>query len=175
MFLRHAPSHIDAVRRDSLGDGYILLADGVHLAQPDERLHKLLAEVGVRGIYMWTVRPGPESEEEHVVYVGRTNSLARRVSEYLRGFQPHSVNDFKLKVFQNQLLKHHGSARLALYFKKAAVESLPQDEKKAISVFEPILNKRLKTTAEAQAEFRQAFENYYYEGFKPFLPATSDA
>ena len=175
MFLRHQASLLDAVRRAALSSGFVRRADGVKLASPDEPFRALLQEVGLTGIYLWTVRPGPIQEDEHVVYVGRTNSLARRIAEYLRGFQPHSVNDFKLQIFQERLFMARSSSQLSLYFRSEPVEKLPRAEKEAIDLFKPLLNERMKTSPEAQEDFRRAFTRYYATGFTTFLPGASDA
>jgi hypothetical protein len=150
-------------------------ADGVNLASPDEPFRALLQENGLTGIYLWTIRPGTAQDDEHVVYVGRTNSLARRIAEYLRGFQPHSVNDFKLQIFQERLLESSRGSQLCLYFKPEPVENLPKAEKCAVDAFRPLLNERMKMSAEAQEDFRRAFKRYYAAGFTTFLPCAGDA
>ena len=175
MFLRHTASLIDAARRSQLSAEFLRRADGVNLAAPDESFRAAAKDDELAGIYLWTVRPGRAENDEHVIYVGRTNSLSRRIAEYLRGFQPHSVNDFKLQAFQEQLLSACGACRLALYFKPHPVKDLAKAETAAIRTFSPVLNERMKADPEAQKEFCQAFKRYYATGFIRYLPVDSDA
>lgn len=177
MPIYHPESLLIDTRHKKLVNEYHRYVDQARLASPSEQLRALASTNATSGIYVWTVRTGVEGTDEHVIYVGRTNLLARRVKEYLRGFQPHSVNDYKLQIFQEFLLRIDAHAVFMLYFKQEPTESLIASEKAAISAFNPLLNQKLGllVPTEAQVEFRNAFERYYAAGFSRFVVENVEA
>lgn len=172
MFLRHAESLLTSARRDRLLLEYPLIRDQAHFAEPHWAEQLRASAKHLSGIYIWTVRPGDSDADRHVAYVGRTRSLARRLAEYLAEFQPHSVNDHKLRVFQEHILDKFPQARFALHFKSVPDPDLAVEESVAIRLFEPLLNQKLSPPSAAREAFREAFMNYYLAGLNPFLPAV---
>lgn len=49
------------------------------------------------GIYFWVMRQG---ERVFRIYIGKTNSMSYRMQNYVGEFQPHSPNDYKLRIFR---------------------------------------------------------------------------
>lgn len=176
MFLSHADSLLnDKSRRDLDEQGFKQVADAVALRTGEGGALPLPAlPVTGSGIYCWTIRPSPAPDCEHVLYVGRTNAIERRFREYRRGFQPHSVNDYKLLVFQQELKRRCTGAHLALYFRPGPHpgKTLQQEETAAIGEFHPLLNRARMQVPDAERQaFQAAFERYYAAGFVAWLPA----
>lgn len=170
MFLRHDGSRLTGIRIDTLQLNYKLLCHRAHFAESLWVTQVQTASQGLSGVYLWTVASGEVGGDEHVAYIGRTRSLARRLSEYLGEFQPHSVNDHKLRVFQEHLLKKYPLGRFALHFKEVPASELVNEETEAVRFFCPLMNQKLVPPPTARQAFRDAFASYYLAGLAPFLP-----
>ena len=167
--IKNTESLLDTRKQRLADDGYALLIDSVHLEAEGKKLREMLKNHNFPGIYLWSVRPGITHVLEHAVYVGRTSSLSRRVYEYTRDFQPHSVNDYKLHVFQQRILKTHKDARLALYFRNTPSDHLVACETEAIINLKPLLNQRLSSSTEARDQYKKSFEAFYSESFESYI------
>jgi hypothetical protein len=120
----------------------------------------------VSGLYFWVMRHGGA---EYKIYVGQTNSLSYRVSNYVAAFQAHSPNDYKLQIFYAFMSELLPSAQLDLYFAPVVIETLDVEEKCAISEYGPLLNKLPRPTKEDRAELQRAFVTYYRSAFEQRL------
>ena len=168
MFLKHHESLLTTARRDRLQVEYPLIQDRAHFCEPSWAEQLRTASREWSGIYVWTLQSG--DTDQHVAYVGRTQSLARRLGEYLADFQPHSVNDHKLRVFQEHVLEKFPRACFALHFKRVKDHAqLAEEETAAVHLFEPLLNQKLSPPPAAKEAFLNAFKAYYLAGLSPFL------
>jgi len=118
------------------------------------------------GVYFFVLTIGLFS---YALYIGKTNSITRRVKEYLNEFQAHSPNDYKIQIFQKMVLKKVPKAQFSLYFRDADLNTYTALEKELIEQFNPIMNKRAIAGQGARVAFREAFEKYYRAGFEELL------
>jgi hypothetical protein len=130
----------------------------------------LTSAADIPGVYFWLMRDG---SNYYKIYVGKTKSLKRRVSDYLKGFQPHSPNDYKIRIFQEVVLNHIPTAGFILYFARASVETYTQLETEMVQRYAPLLNRRARLCGDAREVFQKAFEVYYRQGFEELLNAES--
>jgi hypothetical protein len=137
--------------------------NGTDLEKNRQVLEVISTYKGVPGIYFWVLR---YENAEYKVYIGKTNSLSYRVLNYVSEFQPHSPNDYKLRIFHTFLIELFPTATLDLYFAEKELNSLAQAETDAINRYNPLLNKLPKPTAEAKDELRKAFSLYYRSAFE---------
>lgn len=124
------------------------------------------------GIYFWVMRHD-ESESLFRIYIGKTNSLSGRLQNYFDGFQPHSTNDFKLRVFQSYLSEVAPTAALDLVFSPQKAEQLTQIENEAVNFYAPLLNRRLPATADSRLALQNAFSLFYRSAFDGLLKSAS--
>ena len=103
------------------------------------------------------------------VYVGKTNSVSFRLRNYVSDFQPHSPNDYKLRVFRLFLHEVAPEATLDLYFSQTDLADLTQAENLAVESFDPLLNRRQRPSAGARAVLSDAFSLYYRSAFERLL------
>lgn len=129
----------------------------------------LKAYSGKSGIYFWVLS---YKDNLHRIYVGKTNSLAHRIQNYSSAFQPHSPNDFKLQVFYTFTQELLPQSELFLYFSPCNVGALTQAEKEEINFFAPLLNRRMKASAEIRRKLQEAFVIYYQSCFQGALIAS---
>ena len=155
--------HIESVRQTSDQRGYEVVAEQVDITSRDATVNALRDYAKKSGVYFWVC----EFDKYCVAaYVGRTNNLLRRITEYSSNYQPHSPNDFKLRIFWHYC-ETRGANRLSLYFKPAeeSDRTLAAQEKEEIRALNPFLNKRQVPTAEARDCLLKAFEDYYVSAF----------
>ncbi|UCV28392.1 GIY-YIG nuclease family protein [Ferribacterium limneticum] len=126
----------------------------------------LNTDLATPGIYYWSMLVG---ESEYKIYVGKTNSLLRRIKDYLKEFQPHSPNDYKLRIFQQAAVKRYPNAKFSLRFFSANVANLTKLENDMVTLLDPLLNQRAKPPAQAKTALQHAFEAYYIAGFSTLL------
>lgn len=124
------------------------------------------------GVYFWAMGVGNQS---YRIYIGKTKSLARRVSDYMKDFQAHSPNDYKIRIFQQTIFDKHPEAQFRLHFVAASLETYTQVENDWIQRFDPLLNRRASASAGARDSFRKAFEAYYRAGFEEILTRPQSA
>lgn len=129
------------------------------LPKDDAVLQLLNTHNGVAGIYFWVLR---QEKVEYKLYLGKTNSLAKRLLNYLSEFQAHSPNDYKLRIFGAYLAELAPAAVLDLYFATKDSGSLSEAERTAIGRYKPLLINHLpRPNINAKKQLREAFEAYY--------------
>jgi hypothetical protein len=94
------------------GLGFRLLTSNVNLEAIDFNLPAIAAFKKQKAVYFWRMR---YNGEEYKIYVGKTNSLPRRLKEYGNKFQPGVPNDFKLRHFQSWSRSRFPGSALDLY------------------------------------------------------------
>src|SRR6266404_9225090 len=82
---------------ESLRAEYQPVLKGTDFGHSQELKEVISNYKGVQGIYFWVMR---QESLEYKIYVGKTKSLSDRVLNYISEFQPHSPNDYKLRIFQ---------------------------------------------------------------------------
>jgi len=114
------------------------------------------------GVYFWLMR---YKNDSYKIYIGKTNSLKRRVNDYTIDFQIHSPNDFKLQFFQNFIRSNLDGTNLDLHFMQCTKDDYTEKETKAINMFKPFINQRAKVSVEVKNKMKKAFEGYYHQIF----------
>lgn len=132
---------------------------------PDPMLRALR---DVAGIYFWTMRIGTSTFK---IYVGKTKSLPRRLSDYTNEFQVHAPNDYKLRFFQSFILSLEPDAAFDLHFAEGGAQGYTMDETEAVKEYGPLINERADTTAEDRETMKQAFSDHYSRIFAQKLGA----
>ena len=117
----------------------------------------------VTGVYFWVMEI---KSQQYRVYVGKTKSLKRRLSDYFNNFQIHSPNDYKLNFFQNYVLGLYPDARFDLYFMPCEISEYTQNETKMVNKFSPLINERPRVSQETKNKMKQAFREYYVSVFE---------
>ena len=128
------------------------------------RVDRVIADYKqVSGIYFWIMRHGNRMFR---IYIGKTNSMSYRMQNYISEFQPHSPNDYKLRIFRKFISEVAPSACLDLYFSGKSLAELTQAENLAVAAYDPLLNRRQRPSAEARTVLRDAFSLYYRSAFE---------
>lgn len=150
--------HLFILQPGDLRD-FRLVLDGVSLDERELLAEQLVGHRTAAGLYLWILKLG---DHQYKLYLGRTRSLQRRVDEYCRPFQPHSPNDFKLRVIEAFARRQDRTAILQLFF-KCLNDDLQLAETDAINHLSPLLNKlpRVGEQDKDKAAFEKAFVNYY--------------
>lgn len=161
---------ISRAQADSLRNDFTLLMPETDLSRCS-RVDRIIAEYKqVPGIYFWVMRRG---ERQYRIYIGRTNSMSYRMQNYVSEFQPHSPNDYKLRIFRTFLTESVPDAMLDLYFSPQNLAELTQAENLAVATYDPLLNRRQQPSAETRAILRDAFSVYYRSAFERLLQNDS--
>jgi hypothetical protein len=113
---------------------------------------------GVAGIYFWIMT---SEAGRYRIYVGKTESLAQRLLNYVSGFQAHSPNDYKVQIFKQFMAELTPPGALDLYFAAKDANVLRVAEKDAIRQYYPLLNNLPKPTEEERNRLKEAFSIYY--------------
>ena len=116
----------------------------------------------VPGVYFWVMGVGPNL---YRIYVGKTKSLERRLADYIRDFQAHSPNDYKVRIFQQAIIAREPAAYFTLYFAQAALDTYTQLEKKFIQRYKPLLNRPASVGPAARKSFQEGCVEFYRAGF----------
>lgn len=159
---------LDEAQLASLRRQFDLLLPQADLSQPMQFERIIEHYKGASGIYFWVLRSN-DADELFSIYIGKTRSLANRAQNYLSGFQPHSPNDFKLRIFQAFVSEAAPGAALDLLFSRRNVEQLTASENDAIRLFNPILNKLQPATPDAKLNLQNVFAEYYRSAFERSL------
>jgi hypothetical protein len=138
---------------------FALMLPNVSLDRPERS--GLAAYAGKSGVYCFVMRQGPSC---YMIYVGRTNSLLRRLKEYGNDFQPGTPNDYKLRHFQRWMREIFTEAELDLYF--VEVREPKALETDILRKVQPFINERMHGDKEALLESNWAF---YRESFEKRL------
>lgn len=141
-----------------LGNTQLWQSDALRAAVP--RFHRVPA------IYFWALT---YQGQRYSIYVGKTNSLGYRIQNYAGSFQPHSPNDFKLQVFHTFAQERYAGSELDMYYSPCDASDLTAQESNEISYFSPLLNTRMRASAQARHNLQQAFVAYYQAGFAEAL------
>jgi hypothetical protein len=139
---------------------------GTALKKTEQVKHVIATRKKVAGIYFWILR---HESTEYKIYLGKTNSLSYRLLNYICEFQPHSPNDFKLRIFHAFLVDLVPDAALDLYFATVKIEALTHSENAAISKYNPLLNNLPSPSPEAKEGLKRAFAAYYRSSFEQRL------
>ncbi len=125
----------------------------------DESLTQLLrTHKTIPGVYFWVLR---YRTRQYKIYIGKTKSLAARLLNYVGEFQPHSPNDYKLRIFAAFATELAPTSVLELHFIESEIGLLGERENEAVRKFNPLLNQRSSPTIEAKEKLKIAFEFYY--------------
>lgn len=118
----------------------------------------LAAAEGAPGVYFWVLLL---KDEWYKIYIGKTKSLVRRLSDYTNPFQVHSPNDYKLRFFHEFILGHATDAKLALFFKPCSLADYTDVETRLVSAFSPLINARSRAQGDERELMKAAFTKYY--------------
>jgi excinuclease UvrABC nuclease subunit len=151
-----------------LESSFRLLLDDVNMINGSkESMRQSILDAGVTsGVYFWVMGI---RELQYRIYIGKTKSVMRRVADYMKEFQAHSPNDYKIRIFQQTILQCEPSARFSLYFTQSPLSDYTSLENELIRKYDPLLNRRAKVSQAAQDMFRNAFEAFYRAGFETTL------
>lgn len=145
----------------------LVLDDANFITRRKEEIrHALPGTCNSSGVYFWVMNVG---EFRYRLYIGKTNSLVRRVADYLKEFQAHSPNDYKIRIFQEAILEFEPMAKFNLYFMQVPLDAYTTLETKLIRQYDPLLNRRAKVGKAARESFRNAFAAFYRAGFETLL------
>ena len=150
----------------SISSDFKLVCRDANLMACDNGDINLALNIAVPGVYFLTVIIGKIT---YKIYIGKTNSLQRRVKEYLNEFQPHSPNDYKLRCFQQRIIALNPKAIFHIYFACADREDCTRLETDAVDKYRPLLNERGRQSDESKETFRRAFEAFYWQGLEDQL------
>lgn len=147
---------------------FTLVCEDANLVTPECGMIQdfLKTKNAVPGVYYWSMRV---AESEYKIYVGKTTSLQRRVKDYLKDFQPHSTNDYKLRIFQKAAFVCCPGAVFILRFSECNISDLTGTENEIVFRLRPLLNQRVTPPESAKATLQRAFEDYYAAGFNALL------
>ena len=110
------------------------------------------------GCYFWMMRSG---NALYKIYLGRTQSIFKRISDYANDFQIHAPNDYKLRFFQAYMENNFPGSVLDLYFTRVRLDMCRERETELVRRYKPLINERLPATREERNLIRTAFEQYY--------------
>jgi hypothetical protein len=131
------------------------------------RVDRVIADYKqVPGIHFWVMR---HEERLFRIYIGKTISMSYRMQNYVSEFQPHSPNDYKLRIFRAYISDVAPSAKLDLHFSSKDLADLTKAENIAVAAYDPLLNRRQRPSAEARSVLREAFSVYYRSAFERIL------
>jgi hypothetical protein len=157
---------ITAAEAELIGSQFILVEADMHLQLKGIAVDSTRYAGHGKGLYFFVLRI---DNERFKIYLGRTNTLSRRMREYTSGFQPHSPNDFKLQAFQWYLAKALPDAKLDLFFQPMPGGDLKTAEAAGISHYRPLLNETSKASNEARLALQEAFSVYVHSTFEQRL------
>ncbi len=158
---RFAPDQAASMRSE-----FSLVLSGTDLSKSSALAEVIATHKKVPGIYFWVLR---HQSNDFRIYVGKTNSLAYRLVNYVSEFQPHSPNDYKLRIFTTFTAEFAPDGAYDLYFKRTDLADLTQAENAAIAAYKPLLNQLPRASPEAKARLKEAFGDYYRSSFQRCL------
>ncbi len=145
----------------------LVLEDANFIASNMEDIRRtILSKYNSSGVYFWVMSVG---ELRYRIYIGKTKSLVRRVTDYLKEFQAHSPNDYKIRIFQERILECEPTTKFSLYFVQSPLSNYTNLENELIREYDPLLNRRAEISQAARDSFRRAFEAFYRAGFETAL------
>jgi hypothetical protein len=130
----------------------------------DDLNHELLVDVkDVPGVYFLIMRIG---QCRYKVYAGKTKTIKRRLYEYTSEFQVHAPNDYKLRFFQDFMLKHDPQIKFDLYFQKSDIDGYTKMETAVVREYKPMINQRSHTVVAERMAMKEAFATYCVQMFE---------
>lgn len=146
-----------------LEENYVLLLENVDLNNLTISEHiNVLSQYEV-GVYFWVMTI---DMTKYKIYIGKTNSIERRVKDYCGGFQIHSPNDYKMRFFQSFIASNVAKFSLSLHFSAQEKHNYTAAETESINFFKPMINQRLITKSSHKKQLKEAYEVYYHNVFK---------
>ena len=126
--------------------------------------YQLLGDVkDVPGVYFLVMRIG---QCRYKVYAGKTKTINRRLYEYTSEFQVHAPNDYKLRFFQDFMLKHDPLIKFDLYFQKSNIDGYTKMETAVVREYQPFINQRSHTVVAERMAMKEAFATYCMQMFE---------
>lgn len=156
-----SPSEAETLKKD-----FVSVVLGTDLSRCERINHVVSDYRNVSGIYFWIMRL---NGDEVKIYVGKTKSLSLRALNYTANFQPHSPNDFKLKVFRTFMTEKIPGSELDLHFCKTPIPDLTRTENDFIKKYKPMLNERMAASPAARVALEGAFSELYRSSFEDLL------
>lgn len=150
----------------SLRSEFTLLLSETDLSRCGRVDHVIADYKQSSGIYFWVMR---HAERSFRIYIGKTKSMSHRMQNYVSEFQPHSPNDYKLRIFRRFISDAAPDATLDLYFSARPSHDLTEAENLAITTYDPLLNRRLRPSDKARQNLQSAFSAYYCSAFGQLL------
>ena len=141
-----------------------LVLKDINLETIKLNIPELTALKNTHGVYFWMMRLG---NSLYKVYVGKTNSLPRRLRDYKNEFQEHAPNDHKLRFFQTFMNERYPGSEFDLYFTVA--EEHTQKEKESVRKYCPLINEKTRVSEVDRKVMKDAFAGYYASIFKSKL------
>ena len=136
----------------------------------DDLNHELLGDVkDVPGVYFLVMRIG---QCRYKVYAGKTKTINRRLYEYTSEFQVHAPNDYKLRFFQDFMLKHDPQIKFDLYFQKSDIDGYTKMETVVVREYQPFINQRSPTVVAERMAMKEAFATYCMQTFERRLTSS---
>ena len=137
------------------------------LIHKDVRLHSVSADLRSTaptdsGCYFWTMR---HDDAEYKIYIGRTRSLRKRLTDYANEIQIHAPNDYKLRFFQEFIHEVEAGAAFDLYFQAVGEDEFKRRELDFVKRYQPFVNFLRRPTADDRARIRDGLRAYYREAF----------
>jgi hypothetical protein len=100
------------------------------------------------------------------IYAGKTKAIHLRLRDYVRGFQIHSPNDYKLQLFQEFMMNHDSQIKFDLYFQNSDITGYTTMETLTVRKFNPFINQRGHSVAAEKDAIREAFALYCAQIFE---------
>jgi len=155
------PAESEAVRTE-----FVQILNGSVLSKTESVADVIKSHKKVACIYFWILR---HEQAQYKIYIGKTNSLSYRLLNYISEFQPHSPNDYKLRIFHAFIMELVPTAALDLYFANVDISVITQAETAAIGKYNPLLNNLPSPTPDARDSLKKAFALYYESAFEQRL------
>jgi hypothetical protein len=110
------------------------------------------------GCYLWIMCL---DSSRYKIYVGQTRSILKRVTDYSRGFQIHSPNDYKLRFFEEAMRETFPQGTLDLYFAAMKLDDCQTRETELVRHLAPLINTLPVANEQERGLIRDAFRAYY--------------
>lgn len=147
--------------REAIEGDFQLVASGVVLGPGSRRGAEKLPASG--GCYFWTM---DVDARRFKIYVGQTNSLKKRITDYSLDVQIHSPNDFKLRFFQEIAFDTYPGAQFNVHFMRLPDGERQNREKELIRRYDPLINRLRPPTQDDRALILKGFREYYRAAFE---------
>ena len=161
---------LDGKQAADFGQHFTLVLPDFGLIK-DDLNHELLGDVkDVPGVYFLIMRIG---QYRYKVYAGKTKTIKRRLYEYTSEFQVHAPNDYKLRFFQEFMLKHDPKIKFDLYFQKSDIDGYTKMETAVVREYKPLINQRNHSVVAERMAMKEAFTTYCVQMFERRLSSLA--